>query len=139
MRLSCCPPGAKRRQAKLRRRRKEGAVNVPAGWRISPAGWIPSAVELGKQQGDLTDAEASFLASHESLIALQLFGRQYPYIEDGVKANVAKIKKANAKATVLYYWGFRGTGHKNYRVYADSGFKPAWYVQKAGQKNHTWT
>ena len=47
---------------------------------------------------------------------------------------MAKIKKANAKATVLYYWGFWGTGHKNYRVYADSGFKPAWYVQKAGQK-----
>ena len=98
---------------------------MPVGWPASPTDRIPCAIELGKHQGDLTESEASFLASHESIIALQQFGKQYLYLEDGVKANVAKIKKANPKAIVLHYWGFRGTGNKNYRAYTDSRLQPS--------------
>ena len=109
-------------------------VTMPPGWPTSPNNRIPSAVELGKYQGDLTDSEVSFLASHESIVALQLFGKRYPYIEDGVKANTARIKKLNPKTSVLHYWGFRGTGHTNYRAYMDPHFNKAWYVQKPGAK-----
>jgi hypothetical protein len=77
------------------------------------------AAQIGKKDGAyLSPSEVSWIAGHygtdyapQAFIALSAFGdscQTWPYIEDGVAANVKLLHAANPKVRVLEYWGFHG-------------------------------
>jgi hypothetical protein len=126
------------------------ASPTPAGPTVLPTmaglgGPIPLAYDLGKPQGDLSPAEASYLARHASVVSLNFFGtpgHPYAYIEPGVYAQVALIRNAAKAAGVpgpklCEYWGFALDGHTDYQALQDPVYlanKATWMVTPPGAK-----
>jgi hypothetical protein len=104
-------------------------VTEPAAQRVTatPAGFswdrVPLNLHFGQRNGDLTDAEIDFIATHSTLIALEKSHglAAHGSTEAGIAATARRIKQRNPAAKVLFYFNafINWPGYDAFKTYRD--------------------
>ena len=82
---------------------------------------VPLYIHFGKRNGDLTDAEIDFLATHSRLIALEKWhgAGVHGSTEAGVADTARRLKQRNPAVKVLFYLNpfINWPGYESFKTY----------------------
>ena len=110
----------------------EPAAKTDATVALTGFSWdrVPLNIHFGKRNGDLSDAEIDFLASHSRLIALEKGhgASVHGSTEEGVADTARRLKQRNPKVKVLFYLNafINWPGYESFKTY-----RPEWTLRTA--------